>query len=116
MSYTPLQYLLDRANIHDVVTQMVPSPPTLPSLPLFPSSLNYSSNHSNPTQSLSVDLKSWPHLIHSIFAAELTVDYTSVFGGAPEKISSADLAKRWEGMVGGLDGSQHITTSVGFRV
>ncbi|WP_245907199.1 nuclear transport factor 2 family protein [Photobacterium sanctipauli] len=42
-----------------------------------------------------------------LFSPELTVDYTSLFGGEPQKVSRQDLMKQWAGFLPGFDTTYH---------
>ncbi len=42
-----------------------------------------------------------------LFAPSVRVDYTSLFGGEPEKVDRAELMKRWAGFLPGFDTTYH---------
>ena len=53
-----------------------------------------------------IDAKRWPEL-RALFAAEVETDYTSLFGGAPERQSGDALVARWQGLLGPV-ACQHL--------
>ncbi|KAL1742151.1 hypothetical protein HDZ31DRAFT_43858 [Schizophyllum fasciatum] len=81
--YDATQWLVDRANIHDVVLGML----------------------------LYADTKQTERLGTDIFADEIFVDYTSMLGGEPYKISGQEQAKVWKDMQANFDAIQHTTFS-----
>lgn len=54
-----------------------------------------------------VDTRDWD-MIGSILADQVDVDYTSVFGGQPERLTGVELAERWRRMLPGFDATQHL--------
>ncbi|RDL40038.1 NTF2-like protein [Venustampulla echinocandica] len=57
-------------------------------------------------------MKKYSQLAEEAFAEEVTIDYTSLFGGEPYQISGAKQVEMWREQMEGLDSWQHITTSV----
>lgn len=55
-----------------------------------------------------VDQHQWDELASEVFASEMVVDYTSIFGGEPQKVKGKDQAELWKGMVKQLTSSQHL--------
>ncbi|HEY8469192.1 MAG TPA: nuclear transport factor 2 family protein [Longimicrobiales bacterium] len=47
--------------------------------------------------------------VRAAFADEVHVDYTSLFGGTPERLSADELIERWQGLLPGFAGTQHLT-------
>jgi hypothetical protein len=43
-----------------------------------------------------------------VFAESVHIDYTSLFGGAPQDVTRADLLDGWRGDLAGVDSAQHI--------
>ncbi|SJL02525.1 uncharacterized protein ARMOST_05856 [Armillaria ostoyae] len=65
-SYSAIDYLLDKANIHDTVTKGV----------------------------LYIDLLRWDDLEREVFTDDIRVDYTSLFGGEVVNVKSKDQSNR----------------------
>ncbi|KAG9236289.1 SnoaL-like domain-containing protein [Amylocarpus encephaloides] len=82
--YDIQSYLLDRANIHDVITKM----------------------------SLYLDLKRFTSLASDVFADKMQVDYSSLLGGEPYELTGEKQAVTWMEQLGGMDCWQHVTTSI----
>lgn len=51
-------------------------------------------------------------LVDEVFAEEVTIDYTSLFGGEPYQIKSKEQVEKWEQQMKSLDTWQHATTYV----
>ncbi|KAI1375389.1 hypothetical protein F4677DRAFT_136673 [Hypoxylon crocopeplum] len=83
-SYDTQAYLLDRANVHDTVTRLT----------------------------LNVDLKSWDGLVKEVYAPQVIIDYTSLFGGQPLDTTGEAWAKSLEPMMGAFDSTQHVVTGL----
>jgi hypothetical protein len=49
--------------------------------------------------------------VRSAFTETVTVDYTSLVGGQPATLKSADLVKSWEGFLPGFERTQHLVTN-----
>jgi SnoaL-like domain len=81
--YTPTDYLLDRANIHDTVLKLY----------------------------LYNDRHQWDKL-DSIIAPQMVLDYTAMFGGEPRTVTAADLVETWKPVLTKLSSSQHVMSSV----
>jgi SnoaL-like domain len=58
-----------------------------------------------------IDDRDWAGLA-SIVADTIDLDFTSLWGGAPEKVSGPDLVARWRAMSEGLDTTQHLITGI----
>jgi hypothetical protein len=54
-----------------------------------------------------VDAREWDALA-DLFAPEVRVDYTSLFGGEAETIVSADLIARWRALLPGFTHTTHV--------
>ncbi|WP_280264538.1 nuclear transport factor 2 family protein [Nocardia wallacei] len=57
-----------------------------------------------------IDQLDWDGLI-DLFADEVLMDYTSLYGGAPERLASGDIVARWAAALTGLDATQHVITN-----
>ncbi|KAL1701169.1 hypothetical protein EV121DRAFT_282845 [Schizophyllum commune] len=79
MPYDATQWLVDRANIHDIVIALM----------------------------LYVDTRQFDKIASDVLAEELYVDYTSLLGGEPYTISNTQQAKWWEGMLTKQHALQH---------
>lgn len=55
-----------------------------------------------------VDTLDWDSF-RSTFGAEVALDYTSLWGGEPEKVPVEDLVARWQPFASGFDATQHLT-------
>ncbi|KAK7046766.1 hypothetical protein R3P38DRAFT_2875736 [Favolaschia claudopus] len=82
-SYTVADYLLDRVQIEETVTRL----------------LWYA------------DRKEWDK-ISSVFAENIVIDYTNLFGGEPVSTTGTDQAKAWKDMVNYLDATQHVASGL----
>ncbi|KAJ7931222.1 hypothetical protein B0H13DRAFT_1959480 [Mycena leptocephala] len=82
-NYTVSDYLLDRINIQDTLNKLV----------------------------WFVDRQEWD-LLSPVFAEELVMDYTSMFGGEPTHTNGVDQAKVWKGMLDYMDSTQHVITGI----
>ena len=58
-----------------------------------------------------VDLQDWT-AARACLADEVDTDYSSLFGGSPERLRSDALIKRWRDLVPGFDSTQHIAGPV----
>jgi hypothetical protein len=47
--------------------------------------------------------------VRAELADDVKVDYTSLFGGTPEKLKADVLLERWQGLVPGFTATQHLT-------
>ncbi|KAI0881520.1 uncharacterized protein GGS22DRAFT_59195 [Annulohypoxylon maeteangense] len=83
-AYDTLAYLLDRANIHDSVTRL----------------------------GLNLDLGSTEGLIKDVYAPQVIIDYTSMFGGQPIETTNEKWAADLDPMMASFDGKQHLITSL----
>lgn len=54
-----------------------------------------------------IDTLDWTG-VRAAFADRVTVDYTSLFGGEPATMAGDDLIKTWQGLVPGIDATQHM--------
>ncbi|SDM58686.1 nuclear transport factor 2 family protein [Nonomuraea jiangxiensis] len=57
------------------------------------------------------DDQDWAGLA-SILADTIDLDFTSLFGGNPEKVTRAELVARWRGQSEGLDSTQHLIAGI----
>ena len=55
-----------------------------------------------------VDVLDWAG-VRATFADEVHIDYTSLFGGSPERLPADELIERWQGLLPGFAGTQHLT-------
>jgi hypothetical protein len=46
--------------------------------------------------------------VRAAFADRLALDYTSLFGGEPEKLAADELVERWRGLLPGFEATQHL--------
>ncbi|KAH9894537.1 hypothetical protein F4778DRAFT_279057 [Xylariomycetidae sp. FL2044] len=83
-SYSVQDYLLDKTNIHDTVTRLT----------------------------LSFDTKDYAALSRSVYAPDVTIDYTSMFGGQPIQTTSEQWAESLEPMMAPYDSTQHVVTGL----
>ncbi|KAI1384151.1 uncharacterized protein F4822DRAFT_62599 [Hypoxylon trugodes] len=77
-------YLLDRANVHDTVTRLC----------------------------LNLDLRSNEGLVNDVYASQVVIDYTSMFGGKPLETTSEEWATSLKPSMNRFDGQQHIVTGL----
>ena len=56
------------------------------------------------------DLKQWSRL-KQLLAEEVTVDYTSLFAGEIQNITSNQLISQWQSVLPGFDATQHTITN-----
>lgn len=56
------------------------------------------------------DRRDWDRLA-SVFASEVVVDYSSLQGGAPQRVTSAQLIAGWRDALGELAATQHLLSS-----
>ena len=54
-----------------------------------------------------VDTRDWD-AVTATFADQVTVDYTSLFGGEPETLSPEEITERWRGLLPGFDATMHF--------
>ena len=54
------------------------------------------------------DLGLWDKLLAEVFAEEVRVDYTSLFGGEVQKLKSTDLIAGWKSVLPGFTSTQHL--------
>ena len=50
--------------------------------------------------------------LEMLFAEEVRLDYTSLFGGAPETITGSELMDRWSSLVPGFDLTRHAISDI----
>jgi hypothetical protein len=55
---------------------------------------------------LAVDLARYD-LAEAAFAPSIVIDYTSLWGGEPQRMTPADLMAAWRGLVPGFDATRH---------
>ena len=56
------------------------------------------------------DRRDWDQLV-GVFADEVDLDYTSLTGGDPVRLSRGDLVAGWRTGLGGLDATQHLVSN-----
>ncbi len=64
---------------------------------------------------LAVDLGRYD-LAEAAFAPEIVIDYTSLWGGAPQRTTPAALMDAWRGLVPGFDATRHELLDVEARI
>jgi SnoaL-like domain len=64
---------------------------------------------------LAVDLGRYD-LVEWAFAPEIVIDYTSLWGGEPQRTTPAALMEAWRGLVPGFDATRHELRDVEARV
>ena len=62
-----------------------------------------------------VDLRRWADA-RALFADEVTVDYTSLFGGDVQRLGADALIASWERQLTPLDATQHLTGAIVVRL
>jgi hypothetical protein len=55
-------------------------------------------------------------LVESAFAPDIVIDYTSLWGGEPQRTTPAALTEAWRGLVPGFDATRHELRDVEARV
>ncbi|MES0028046.1 MULTISPECIES: nuclear transport factor 2 family protein [unclassified Mesorhizobium] len=60
---------------------------------------------------LYADLREWDR-VRSYFAARVTTDYTSLFGGEVTTSGRDALIAQWQGLLPGFDATQHLITNI----
>jgi hypothetical protein len=55
-----------------------------------------------------IDRRDWT-AARSCLAAQVRIDYTSLFGGTPRTQSETELIEGWRALVPGFDATQHLT-------
>ncbi|OJD26760.1 hypothetical protein ACJ73_01849 [Blastomyces percursus] len=84
-NYQAVDYLLNRANIHDVTTKM----------------------------SYYVDTRQWDKLADEVFIpTDLIIDYSECFGIEPTKTAARETATNWKQVMDKVDATQHIPSSI----
>ena len=56
------------------------------------------------------DDRDWSGL-RACFAGEIELDYTSLAGGAPERVAADELVARWRRTLGGFEATQHLVAN-----
>jgi len=84
MPYSTNEYLLDRINIQDVVTNMY----------------------------MHFDRRNFENLVSDVFAADMIVDYTGLQGGDPSKMTNQELVDGWKRLASTVKASQHSLTGI----
>ena len=98
MSYDTLSFLLDRANIEDVIRRLVCDP-----LPILEDWLTIH-------KMIYVDEHNFDGLISEVFHEEVLADYSLIFNKPPEKQSASAQTAEWRILVEQLDTSQHMAS------
>ncbi|WP_367117758.1 nuclear transport factor 2 family protein [Mesorhizobium sp.] len=57
------------------------------------------------------DLREW-NRVRSYFAARVTTDYTSLFGGEAATSDRDALIAQWQDLLPGFDATQHLITNI----
>ncbi|OTA68547.1 hypothetical protein K449DRAFT_419213 [Hypoxylon sp. EC38] len=83
-SYDIQTYLLDRANVHDTVIRLT----------------------------LNIDLESYEGLIKDVYAPQVVIDYTSLFGGQPMETTGEEWAMSLKPRMSAFDSTQHVVQSL----
>ncbi|EEQ86448.2 uncharacterized protein BDCG_01568 [Blastomyces dermatitidis ER-3] len=84
-NYPAVDYLLDRANIHDVITKM----------------------------SYYVDTRQWDKLADEVFIpTDLIIDYSKCFGVEPTQTTAREIATNWKQLMDKVDAAQHIPSAI----
>ncbi|KAI1641373.1 hypothetical protein F4809DRAFT_636662 [Biscogniauxia mediterranea] len=83
-SYDIQTWLLDRANIHDTVTRLT----------------------------FHIDTKSVEGLINEVYAPNLVLDYTSMFGGEPQETTGNEWGQKVGSMMARYDETHHVVTGL----
>jgi ketosteroid isomerase-like protein len=58
-----------------------------------------------------VDTRDWD-VVGELLADDVSTDYTSIFGGAPEVLAGTDLVRQWESLLPGFDATQHFLSEL----
>ena len=58
------------------------------------------------------DLKRWNDLTVEVFAKEITIDYSAMFGMPSFEITGEGCTKKFQDQIAHVDSTQHIITSV----
>ncbi|KAI0169828.1 hypothetical protein GGR52DRAFT_551736 [Hypoxylon sp. FL1284] len=78
--YDTQAFLLDRANVYDVVTRLT----------------------------MNIDLGLWDELADEVYASQVVVDYTSMFGGKPMEMTNQGYVENLRPTMTGFDSIHHI--------
>ena len=62
-----------------------------------------------------IDTRRWADL-RSLYADEVTTDYTSLFGGEAQRQSGDALIAGWRALLGALDATQHLVGPIDVRL
>lgn len=54
-----------------------------------------------------VDQRRWD-VVAATLDDEVELDYSSLFGGGPERVPGPEVVERWAGMLPGFDATQHL--------
>ncbi|GAB0104005.1 hypothetical protein JMUB6875_29790 [Nocardia sp. JMUB6875] len=54
-----------------------------------------------------IDIRDWD-TFPSVFADEVTLDYSSIWGGEPSTVTPAQIRADWEKLIGAFDATQHL--------
>ncbi|PZS32931.1 MAG: hypothetical protein DLM58_08950 [Pseudonocardiales bacterium] len=54
-----------------------------------------------------VDARDWD-TASQLLADQVSIDYTSVFGGEPERVAGGEIVQRWRDLLPGFDATQHF--------
>ncbi|KAI8962581.1 hypothetical protein F5Y11DRAFT_347413 [Daldinia sp. FL1419] len=107
-SYDIPSYLLDKQNIHDTVARLVSLRPGN-FLLMLGNTISLTFFIANKT--LYLDLRSTEGLSKDVYAPDVVIDYTSMFGGNPTETTNEAWAKSLEPMMAAFDSTQHVVTN-----
>lgn len=54
-----------------------------------------------------IDIRDWD-AFPGVFADEVTLDYSSVWGGEPARVTPGQIRADWEKLIGAFDATQHL--------
>ncbi|MFJ4650889.1 nuclear transport factor 2 family protein [Nocardia sp. NPDC088792] len=54
-----------------------------------------------------IDIRDWESFTGT-FAEQVTLDYSSIWGGEPATVTSAQIRADWEQLIGAFDATQHL--------
>ncbi|MFJ9367930.1 nuclear transport factor 2 family protein [Nocardia sp. NPDC101769] len=54
-----------------------------------------------------IDIRDWD-AFPGVFADEVTLDYSSIWGGEPATVTPAQIRADWEKLIGSFDATQHL--------
>ncbi|MFE3056469.1 nuclear transport factor 2 family protein [Nocardia sp. NPDC059239] len=54
-----------------------------------------------------IDIRDWD-AFPGVFADQVTLDYSSIWGGEPATVTPVQIRADWEKLIGGFDATQHL--------